>query len=169
MAPAEVRRNILKVVMGDRMMDLSKSSIPSRVPHGSSSDWAEDMYYEELDHEKGPFKVYLSKIAPTLMKAADEERSGPDDQQWRRASPFVVATQAIVETTRRIQIADSLARVSLQTRTMLPLGSWTNMPSKTFSSLNPRTQRHMLKRDVDSAGGSAKTSLCSHIVLNGSA
>lgn len=30
------------------------------------------MYYEELDHDNGPFKVYLSMVAPMLMKAADE-------------------------------------------------------------------------------------------------
>ena len=95
MAPAEVRRNILKFVMGDRMMDLSKSSIPIRIPPGSFSDGAEDMYYEELDHEKGRFKVYLSKIAPTLMKAADEATrkdlvqminngGGPARSWWQR-------------------------------------------------------------------------------------
>ena len=50
----------------------SSSKILAKIPPGSFFDWAEDMYYEELDHEKGPFKVYLSKVAPMLMKAADE-------------------------------------------------------------------------------------------------
>lgn len=50
----------------------STSKMLAKIPPGSFFDWAEDMYYEELDHEKGPFKVYLSKVAPTLMKAADE-------------------------------------------------------------------------------------------------
>lgn len=50
----------------------SSSKILARIPPGTFFDWAEDMYYEELDHEKGPFKIYLSKVAPMLMKAADE-------------------------------------------------------------------------------------------------
>lgn len=33
-------------------------------------DWAEDMWYEELDHEKGPFKVYFARVAPMLMRGA---------------------------------------------------------------------------------------------------
>ena len=50
----------------------SSSKMLARIPPGSFFEWAEDMYYEELDHEQGPFKVYLSKVAPMLMKAADE-------------------------------------------------------------------------------------------------
>ena len=50
----------------------SSSKILSKIPPGHFFDWAEDMYYEELDHENGPFKVYLSRVAPTLMKGADE-------------------------------------------------------------------------------------------------
>lgn len=50
----------------------SSSKILGKVPPGTFFDWAEDMYYEELDHDKGPFKLYFSKIAPVLMKGADE-------------------------------------------------------------------------------------------------
>lgn len=31
-------------------------------------DWAEDMYYEELDHESGPFKAFFSRAAPVLIR-----------------------------------------------------------------------------------------------------
>ncbi len=34
-------------------------------------DWAEDMYYEELDHENGPFKVFFARVAPALMRCVD--------------------------------------------------------------------------------------------------
>ena len=50
----------------------SSSKILSKITSGHFFDWAEDMYFEELDHENGPFKVYLSRVAPTLVKGADE-------------------------------------------------------------------------------------------------
>ena len=50
----------------------SSSRILSKIPPDDFFDWAEDMYYEELDHENGPFKVYFSKVAPMLVKEADE-------------------------------------------------------------------------------------------------
>ena len=50
----------------------ASSNILSKIPPGDFFVWAEDMYYEELDHESGPFKVYFSKIAPALVKEADE-------------------------------------------------------------------------------------------------
>ena len=50
----------------------SRSEILAKVPPGTFFDWAEDMYHEELDHENGPFKVYLSKVSPMLMKGVDE-------------------------------------------------------------------------------------------------
>ena len=49
----------------------SSSRILGKIPPRRFFDWAEDMYYEELDHENGPFKLYLSKVAPTLLKGAD--------------------------------------------------------------------------------------------------
>ena len=51
----------------------SSSKIVAKIPPGLFFDWAEDMYYEEIDHENGPFKIYLSRVAPTLVKAADEQ------------------------------------------------------------------------------------------------
>lgn len=50
----------------------SSSKIVAKMPPADFFDWAEDMYYEELDHNNGPFKVYLSKVAPMLMKGADD-------------------------------------------------------------------------------------------------
>ena len=50
----------------------SNGKILHKIPPGHFFDWAEDMYYEELDHDNGPFKLYLSKIGPTLMKTVDE-------------------------------------------------------------------------------------------------
>ena len=50
----------------------SSSKILSKIPSGDFFDWAEDMYYEELDHEDGPFKMYFAKVAPMLVKEADE-------------------------------------------------------------------------------------------------
>ena len=49
----------------------SSSKILSKISHGRFFEWAEDMYYEELDHENGPFKVYMSKVAPTIMREAN--------------------------------------------------------------------------------------------------
>ncbi|CAF9938665.1 MAG: hypothetical protein ALECFALPRED_007814 [Alectoria fallacina] len=50
----------------------SSSKILGEVAPGVFFDWAEDMYHEELDHDNGPFKVYFSKVAPMLMKGANE-------------------------------------------------------------------------------------------------
>ena len=50
----------------------SSSKIQAKVPPSAFFDWAEDMWHEELDHDSGPFKVYLTKVAPTLVKGADE-------------------------------------------------------------------------------------------------
>jgi hypothetical protein len=29
------------------------------------------MYYEELDHENGPFKAFFARVAPPLMRCLD--------------------------------------------------------------------------------------------------
>lgn len=50
----------------------SSSKIQAKVPPSAFFDWAEDMWHEELDHDNGPFKVYLTKVAPMLVKGADE-------------------------------------------------------------------------------------------------
>ena len=50
----------------------SSSKILSKITPGVFFDWAEDMYSEEIDHENGPFKMYFSRVAPTLIKTVDE-------------------------------------------------------------------------------------------------
>ena len=45
----------------------AKSKLQSKVDAVTFFDWAEDMYYEELDHEHGQFKKYFERVAPTLM------------------------------------------------------------------------------------------------------
>lgn len=59
-----LQKQIVKIFSSSKIMD--------KVSPGVFFDWAEDMYSEELDHENGPFKVYLAKVAPTLMKGVDE-------------------------------------------------------------------------------------------------
>ena len=49
------------------------SKLVTQIPRAKFFDWAEDMYYEELDHENGPFKIYFSTVAPSLLKGMDEE------------------------------------------------------------------------------------------------
>ena len=49
------------------------SKLITQIPRAKFFDWAEDMYYEELDHKDGPFKVYFSMVAPSLLKGMDEE------------------------------------------------------------------------------------------------
>lgn len=48
------------------------SKLVTQIPRAKFFDWAEDMYYEELDHNNGPFKVHFSKVAPDLLKGMDE-------------------------------------------------------------------------------------------------
>ena len=48
------------------------SKLVTQIPHAKFFDWAEDMYYEELDHRMGPFKIYFSIVAPDLLKGMDE-------------------------------------------------------------------------------------------------
>ena len=52
------------------------SKLVTQIPRAKFFDWAEDMYYEELDHNNGPFKVYFSKVAPTLLNGMDEACKG---------------------------------------------------------------------------------------------
>ncbi|KAL9100484.1 MAG: hypothetical protein Q9163_004139 [Psora crenata] len=47
-----------------------KSKLLTKVDALTFFDWGEDMYYEELDHEKGPFKKYFERVAPTMIKEA---------------------------------------------------------------------------------------------------
>ena len=50
----------------------SNSKLLSKITLGTFFDWAEDMYYEELDHENGPFKQFFSRVSPPLLKDMDE-------------------------------------------------------------------------------------------------
>ena len=49
------------------------SKLVTQIPRAKFFDWAEDMYYEELDHKNGPFKIYMSIAAPDLLKGMDDE------------------------------------------------------------------------------------------------
>ena len=46
----------------------SQSRIVGKVPVNRFFDWSEDMYYEELDKEGGPFKAFFARVAPGLVK-----------------------------------------------------------------------------------------------------
>lgn len=49
----------------------STSKILAKITPATFFDWAEDMYYEELDHENGPFKTFFARVAPSLMRCVD--------------------------------------------------------------------------------------------------
>ena len=60
--------------------NFSKSRLLSRVKAAMFFDWAEDMYYEELDHESGPFKNYFERVAPGLLQKGKEQvKAGEGD------------------------------------------------------------------------------------------
>ena len=73
-------KELMSLAKHYRLPDLQKqvvqvfktSKLITQVPRAKFFDWAEDMYYEELDHENGPFKTYLSIVGPTLLKGMDE-------------------------------------------------------------------------------------------------
>ena len=46
----------------------SQSRMVGKVPVNRFFDWSEDMYYEELDKEKGPFRAFFARVAPGLVK-----------------------------------------------------------------------------------------------------
>ena len=47
----------------------AKSKLLTSISVLTFFDWAEDMFYEELDHIDGPFKRYFSQTAPTLLRS----------------------------------------------------------------------------------------------------
>lgn len=59
-----LQKQVVKLFTSSKLMEVMTLS--------EFFDWAEDMYFEEIDHENGPFKVYFSKVAPALMKKVDE-------------------------------------------------------------------------------------------------
>ena len=46
----------------------ASSKMLARLTPATFFDWAEDMYYEEIDHEHGAFKEYFAHVAPALMR-----------------------------------------------------------------------------------------------------
>lgn len=51
----------------------SASKFLQKVHASTFFDWAEDMYYDELDHRNGAFKVYLMRVGPALMRGLGED------------------------------------------------------------------------------------------------
>ena len=49
----------------------SSSKMLAKISPATFFDWAEDMYYEEIDHENGPFKDYFAQVAPNLMRTLE--------------------------------------------------------------------------------------------------
>ncbi|KAL2037765.1 hypothetical protein N7G274_009490 [Stereocaulon virgatum] len=60
-----LQKQVVKLFSHARML--------SKVTPATFFDWAEDMYYEELDHDVGPFKAYFSRVAPVMLREAKEE------------------------------------------------------------------------------------------------
>lgn len=60
----ELQKKAVKTFCGKRML--------SKVTVATFLDWAEDMYYEELDKERGPFVVYFRRVAPSLLQNLDK-------------------------------------------------------------------------------------------------
>ena len=56
---------------------VGKTRMMYNVTAGPFFDWAEDMYYEELDHVRGPFKSFFNRKAPYMLATAtaDEVKS----------------------------------------------------------------------------------------------
>lgn len=46
----------------------AKSNLINKISIWTFFDWAEDMYYEEIDFQKGPFQKYFAHNAPDLLK-----------------------------------------------------------------------------------------------------
>lgn len=60
-----LQKQIVKLFAGSKIL--------SKITAATFFDWAEDMYYEELDHENGAFKKFLARVAPMLIKHASPE------------------------------------------------------------------------------------------------
>ena len=52
----------------------SKSKMISKMTPTRYFDWAEDMFYEDIDHENGAFKTYLARVAPSMIKELEEAK-----------------------------------------------------------------------------------------------
>ena len=51
---------------------VSQSRMAIKMPVNRFFDWSEDMYHEELDKEKGPFRGFFVRVAPGMVKKAKE-------------------------------------------------------------------------------------------------
>lgn len=51
---------------------ISQSRIGGKIRVDRFFDWCEDMFHEELDKEKGPFRGYFVRVAPGMAKKAKE-------------------------------------------------------------------------------------------------
>ncbi|KAK4694868.1 hypothetical protein P7C71_g2776, partial [Lecanoromycetidae sp. Uapishka_2] len=60
----ELQRKAVKTFSGNKML--------AKVTSATFFDWAEDMYYEELDKEKGPFVTYFRRVTPMLLQKLDK-------------------------------------------------------------------------------------------------
>ena len=58
----------------------TKLRLLNRMTPSAFFDWAEDMYYEEMDRQAGPFKKYFVRIATQLLTAERDNAAeyGPD-------------------------------------------------------------------------------------------
>ena len=54
----------------------SQSRMVGKMPVNRFFDWSEDMYYEELDKEGGPFRAFFARVAPGMVKKAKEGQVG---------------------------------------------------------------------------------------------
>ena len=50
----------------------SVSRMLAKITPATFFDWAEDMYYEELDKECGSFIIYFRRVAPMLLQNCDQ-------------------------------------------------------------------------------------------------
>lgn len=60
-----LQKDIMRVVSKDRLVQ--------KVDAGAFFDWAEDMWYEEMDMKNGPFIKYLQRHAPAMLRSATEK------------------------------------------------------------------------------------------------
>ena len=59
-----LQKDIMRVVSKDRFVQ--------KVSVAAFFDWAEDMWYEEMDEKNGPFAKYLQRHAPAMLHSATE-------------------------------------------------------------------------------------------------
>ena len=57
----------------DIMRVVGKDRLAHKVGVAAFFDWAEDMWYEEMDRRHGPFAKYLERHAPAIILNATEK------------------------------------------------------------------------------------------------